>query len=188
MDQIYTKELLEVRLKKAFNKKGFDCGARPFKVYCWYVLSICLFRSGLLPFSNIMVIILRLFGAKIGIDVRIKPGIFIRYPWKLSIDDHSWLADCYIDNLDWIVIGKNVCVSQQAMLQTGNHNYKLASFDLFTKPIHLSNGVWIGARAVVCPGIKAFSHSILTTGAVAIQNLEAYGIYQGNPAVKIRTR
>ena len=146
------------------------------------------FRSGLVPVSTILVFILRLFGAKIGKEVRIKPYIYIHYPWKLTIGDYSWLAECRIENLADVSIGKNVCVSQNAMLLTGNHNYKKVDFDLITKPIILEDGVWIGANATVCPGVIAASHSVLTVGAVATKNLDAYAIYQGNPAVKIKDR
>lgn len=176
------------QLRKAFKKPGFDVGASPLKVMCWYMTSLLLFRSGILPFSNMLVYILKIFGASIGKDVRIKPGVHIRYPWKFTMGDHSWLADSYIDNLDQVTIGKNVCISQQAMLLTGNHNYKLASFDLMTRPIYIEDGVWIGAKCLVSPGVYACSHSILTAGSTAVKNMEAYGIYQGNPAVKTRQR
>lgn len=176
------------RLHKAFTKSGFEVGANAYKVSCWYLVSTLFFRSGLIPFSNVLVELLRLFGANIGKDVRIKPGIHIRYPWKLNIGDHSWLADCYIDNLDHVTIGKNVCVSQQAMLLTGNHNYKLATFDLITRPIVLGDGVWIGAKSLVLPGVSAFSHSVLTAGSTAVKTMDAYTIYQGNPAIKTRDR
>ncbi|GGE44480.1 hypothetical protein GCM10011413_08270 [Pedobacter psychrotolerans] len=135
-----------------------------------------------------LVFFLRAFGAKIGKDVRIKPGIQIKYPWKLEVGDYSWLADCYIENLDWVKIGNHCCISQQAMLMTGNHNYKKISFDLMTSPIILEDGAWVGARASVCPGVKFYTHSILSMGSVAIGDLAAYSIYQGNPAVKIRDR
>ena len=74
------------------------------------------------------------------------------------------------------------------MLLTGNHNYKTINFDLITKPILLEDGVWIGARAIVCPGITAKSHAILTAGAIATKDLEPYSIYQGNQAVKVKDR
>jgi putative colanic acid biosynthesis acetyltransferase WcaF len=176
------------RLRINFDKGTYDPGASSLKIYCWYLVSMTIFRSGLIPFSVILVFLLRLFGAKIGKSVRIKPYIHIRYPWKLSVGDYSWLADCYIDNIEKITIGSNVCVSQHAMLQTGNHNYKTVTFNLITKPIILEDGVWISARAVVCPGVIAFSHAVLSVGAIAKQDLEAYYIYQGNPAEKVRKR
>jgi putative colanic acid biosynthesis acetyltransferase WcaF len=175
-------------LKKDFDKGSFQVGASLLKVYSWYAVSTLLFKSGVLPFSSVMVGILRAFGARIGKDVRIKPGIHIRYPWKLVLGDHSWLADCYIDNLDFVTIGKNACISQQAMLMTGNHDYKSATFDLITGPIIIEDGVWLGAKSLISPGVCAGSHSVLTAGSTAIKNLEPFAIYQGNPAIKIRVR
>ncbi len=178
----------ETQLRKDFDTKGFDRGASSLKIFCWYFTSIFFFRSGIIPFSSILVLILKIFGAKIGSNVRIKPFIYIYYPWKLTIDDNSWLAECRIENLDQVHIGKNVCVSQKAMLLTGNHNYKTVNFDLITQPIVLEDGVWIGANAVVCPGVRAFSHAVLTVGSIATKDLSAYSIYQGNPAMKIKDR
>ena len=99
------------------------------------------------------------------------------------IGEHVW-----IDNLVPVSLGANCCISQGAMLLTGNHNYKKSTFDLITGEIHLEDGVWIGAKAVVCPGVICRSHSLLTVGSVATSSLEAYCIYQGNPAQKIRDR
>ena len=178
----------EVELKKDFDTKDFKIGASKFKLFCWYFTNIFLFQSGLIPASNVLVFILRLFGAKIGKEVRIKPCIFVRYPWKLEVGDYTWLADCYIDNLDWVRIGKNCCISQKAVLITGNHDYKKSSFDLIVKPIILEKGSWVGASAKVCPGITLSEHSILTLGAVATKDLEPYTIYQGNPAVAVKKR
>lgn len=180
--------MVHTTLTKNFDKKAFRIGAPAVKVYCWYLIDVVCFKSGLIPFSTILVGILRLFGAQIGKDVRIKPGIHIRYPWKLQLGDHSWLADCYIENLDMVIIGKHVCISQQAMLMTGNHDYKSRTFDLITKPIIIEDGVWIGAKSLVAPGVRVATHAVLTAGSTAVRNLDAYVIYQGNPALRQRTR
>jgi putative colanic acid biosynthesis acetyltransferase WcaF len=74
------------------------------------------------------------------------------------------------------------------LLLTGNHNYKTTSFDLTIAEIILEDGVWIGAKSIVCPGITCKTHSVLSVGSVATKTLEAYSIYQGNPAVKIKDR
>lgn len=180
--------MLKTQLKKKFDKNGFHTGASTFKMFIWYFTNVLFIRSGIIPSSSIIVGILKLFGAKIGTDVRIKPGIYIHHPWKLEVGNHSWLAECRIENLAPVIIGENVCVSQQAMLLTGNHNYKSVNFDLITKPIVLEEGSWIGANATVCPGITVKSHAVLTVGSIATKDLEAYSIYQGNPAVKVKGR
>ncbi|MGN6639057.1 MAG: colanic acid biosynthesis acetyltransferase WcaF, partial [Mucilaginibacter sp.] len=87
-----------------------------------------------------------------------------------------------------ITIGSHVCISQGATLLTGSHNYKKSSFDLITAGITLEDGVWIGAGAMVNLGITVGSHAVLTSGSIATKDLDPYSIYQGNPAVKVRSR
>jgi putative colanic acid biosynthesis acetyltransferase WcaF len=107
----------------------------------------------------------------------------------LEIGDFSWIGeDVWIDNLTAVSIGSNVCISQGAMLLTGNHNYKKETFDLMINKIILEDGVWVGAKAVVCPGVTCKSHAVLVVGSVATSDLKAYSINQGNPAILVRER
>ena len=144
----------------------------------------------MLPFpSYFKVKLLKLFGAKVGKNVVIKPDVHIKYPWFLEIGDYCWIGEgIWIDNLANIKLGDNVVLSQGAYLLTGSHDYKKEVFDLMLGEIVLEDGVWIGAKATVCPGVTCHSHSVLATGSIATKDLEAYGIYQGNPAVKKRER
>ena len=133
--------------------------------------------------------ILRLFGAHIGKGVVIKPHVTIKYPWNLYVGNHVWIGEnAWIDNLAKVTIKDNACLSQGAMLLCGNHNYKKSAFDLIIGEIILEEGVWIGAKCTVCPGVKCGSHALLTVGSIATSPLESYSIYQGNPAVKIKDR
>lgn len=183
-----TEKLLKTQLHKNFDTGNFKIGAPILKQVLWYFTDVIFFKSRFMPVSSVLVALLRLFGSRIGKEVRIKPGIHIKYPWKLEIGDYSWLADCYIDNLDQVKIGKNCCISQQAVLITGNHNYSRTNFDLMTGPIVLEDGAWIGAAATVGPDVTLHSHAVLTMGSVANKNLLSYSIYQGNPAVKVKDR
>jgi len=133
--------------------------------------------------------LLRLFGAKVGVGVTIKPSVNVKYPWLLEIGNHVWIGEeVWIDNLTTVKIGNNCCLSQGAMLLTGSHNYKLDTFDLIVSKIELKDSVWIGAQAVVCPGVTCFENSVLSVASVATKNLEAGMIYQGNPAEIKRKR
>jgi len=159
------------------------------KRFFWYFFNVFFLINPWNPFGGLKKFILRLFGAKIGKGVVIKPNVNVKYPWKLEIGDYVWIGEnVWIDNLAKVKIGSNCCISQGALLLCGNHNYKKSTFDLIVGEIHLEEGVWIGAKAVVTPRIFCYSHAILTAGSVATTNLEAYGIYQGNPAVQIRKR
>ena len=133
--------------------------------------------------------LLRLFGAKSGAQVLIKPKVNIKYPWLFEIGDHAWIGEkVWIDNLVQVSIGSHACISQGALLLTGNHNYKKSSFDLITGQIFIEDGAWVGAKAVICPGVRVSTHSIVTVGSVLTKSSSAYGIYQGNPAIKIKER
>jgi len=174
---------------KSFENNNYNAKAGFLKKFIWYYFNIIFLKSSGLLIYKLRISILSLFGAKLGTGIVLKPSISIKYPWLLSIGDHSWIGEnVWIDNLVQVTIGNNVCISQGALLLTGNHNYKKSSFDLITGEIVLEDGVWIGAKAIVCPGVKCGSHSILTVGSVATKDLEPYGIYQGNPAVLIRKR
>lgn len=160
-----------------------------FKRASWYCVSLLIFDNGLFPSSGLKRFVLRMFGATIGQNVVLKPGIQIKYPWFLTIGDHSWIGEnVWIDNLAAVIIKNDVCVSQGVLLLTGNHDYSSHSFDLFIKPITLEAGVWIGAKAIVCPGVVAHKNSILQAGGVAVSDLEPDTIYAGNPAVNLKLR
>ncbi len=155
----------------------------------WYIINALFINSYLLIPSSIKKSLLKLFGAKVGKNVTMKPNINIKYPWNLEIGDNVWLGEeLWIDSLGKVKIGDNCCLSQGAMLLSGNHDYKKPSFDLIVKDIILEEGVWIGAKSVVCGGVTCYSHSVLSVNSVATKSLDAYGIYQGNPAQLIRQR
>ena len=159
------------------------------KKLLWYFTNALCFNT-FLPFpSPLKVQILKLFGAKVGAAVVIKPSVNIKYPWFLEIGDHCWIGEgVWIDNLAKVIIGNHVILSQGAFLLTGSHDYKKVSFDLMLGEITLEDGVWIGAKAIVCPNVRCNSHSVLAVGAIAIKDLEAFTIYQGNPAQAKRER
>ena len=130
-----------------------------------------------------------MFGCSLGKGVVIKPNVNIKYPWKLSLGNYVWIGErVWIDNLDNVMIGNHVCISQGAMLICGSHNYKQKSFDLITKEITLNDGVWIGAKSIILPGVVAESHAILSAGSVISKNLESFTVYKGNPAEKFGSR
>jgi putative colanic acid biosynthesis acetyltransferase WcaF len=155
----------------------------------WYFINIVFFLNPVNPFCNVKIFLLRLFGAKVGKGTIIKPSVNIKYPWKLIIGNHVWIGEkVWIDNLAQVIIGDNCCISQGALLLTGNHNYKKTSFDLITGSIYLEEGVWIGAMSIVTLNTKCLSHSVLSAGSLLSSDMEAYSIYRGNPAVKIKER
>ncbi len=172
-----------------YDNSWYNAGKNFLIIGLWYLVNEVIFRSGFFPNSSLKCVLLRLFGAHVGKGVVIKPHVNIKYPWRLRIGNYCWIGEeVWIDNLANVTLGNNVCLSQGAMLLTGNHNYKKITFDLMVQSIELHDGVWIGAKTIVCPGVICHSHAVLTVGSVATQNLEAFGIYSGVPAIKIKER
>ena len=173
----------------SYNNDWYDPGGSPIKIRIWYLVNALFFINPLNPFVWLKVWLLRVFGAQVGVGVVIKPGVNIKYPWRLTIADHAWIGEkVWIDNLADVSIGANSCISQGAMLLTGNHDFSKTSFDLILGSIVIEDGAWIGAKSVVTPGVTCGSHSVLTVCSVATKDLDAYSIYQGNPAKFIRKR
>ena len=172
-----------------FDNSWYDPG-RPLVIRAlWYLLNALFLKSHLNPSSGLKLFLMKLFGAKVGKGVVVKPGINIKYPWNLEIGDSTWIGEsAWLDSLAKITISNNVCISQGVYLCTGNHDYAKESFDLILKPIDIEDGVWLGARAVVCPGVALRSHSVVAAGSVVTDDTEAYTVYQGNPAKPIRKR
>lgn len=179
---------MEVKLV-AFDGSDFNKDAGFLKTTLWYFVNALIVRASWNPFMGIKVALLRMFGARIGKGLVIKNNVIIKSPWNLVVGDDCWLGEgCWIDNLDKVFIGNNVCISQGAMLLTGNHDYTISSMPYRNAAIRVEDGAWIGAKTVVCPGVMVHGNSILTVGSVATKDMEENGIYQGNPAVKMRER
>jgi putative colanic acid biosynthesis acetyltransferase WcaF len=171
-----------------FNNQSFNVGASRIKMMVWYLCNQLFFRS-MIHSYQLKIFLLKIFGAQVGHNVIIKPHVNIKYPWKLIIGNDVWIGESvWIDNLDVVQIGNNVCISQGAFLLTGNHNYKKSSFDLMIGNIILEDGVWIGAKSIVGPNVICKSHSVLSVMSFANKNLEPYKIYRGNPAEIIKDR
>lgn len=172
-----------------YDNSWFNPGGSSFIRLLWYFCNVLFIKNGWNPSSGIKVHVLRAFGAKIGKGVVIKPCVNVKYPWNLEVGDYTWIGEnVWIDNLVKVRIGSNVCISQGALLLCGNHNYKKPTFDLMVGEITLEDGAWVGAKSTVCPGVTLHSHAVLTVNSVATKDCEAYGVYQGCPAVLVKER
>ncbi len=164
-------------------------GATLLRQLLWYFIGSPLFSSYWLPFTGFKVWILRRFGAEIGQQVTIKPGVKIKFPWRLTVGDYVWIGEnAWLDNVAPITIESHVCLSQEVYLCTGNHDYRDRNFKLIPAPIHIEQGSWIAARAVVGPGVTVGSGAVLALASVTGRSLQPMTIYAGNPAQQVKKR
>lgn len=155
----------------------------------WFFMGQPLLRASWIPSSSLRVSLLRLFGARIGRGVVIKPSVSVKYPWHLSVGDQCWIGErAWIDNLTSVSIESNVCISQGAYLCTGNHDWSDPAFGLRIAPIHLSEGSWAGARCILAPGVRLGRCAVASAGAVITGDVPDFAIYAGNPARFVKRR
>ena len=130
-----------------------------------------------------------MFGAQVGKGVIIKNEVRIKAPWNLKIGDNCWIGEnVWIDNLDKVFIGNDVCISQGAMLLTGNHDYTLSDMPYRNAPILIRDGAWVGAQTTVCPGVTIYRYAILTVGSVATKDFGGKRDLPRQSCCQIRTR
>jgi putative colanic acid biosynthesis acetyltransferase WcaF len=173
---------------KGYSAPHFSRG-RPAAVEALWMLLQWLLVSSWLPGSSHRRVLLRLFGARVGCGVVIKPGVRVKFPWRLSIGCHSWIGeDVWIDNLADVSIGANCCLSQGAYICTGSHDWSRRSFDLVTKPVVVRDSAWIAARAVVGPGVTIGEGAVLGLASMATEDLTDWTVYLGVPSLPICQR
>ncbi|MDG5798761.1 WcaF family extracellular polysaccharide biosynthesis acetyltransferase [Marinilabiliaceae bacterium ANBcel2] len=173
------------RYNNSWYKPGRNVAVRSM----WFITNALFFINPLNPSSSLKVFLMRLFGAKIGKGVVIKPGVNIKYPWNIVIGNYTWIGEnVWIDSLATVSTGSNCCISQGAIVVTGNHNYNDKHFGLMVKPVIIEDGAWLGAKSVVAPGVTVATHSVLALNSVAMRSTKPYTIYRGNPAIEVKKR
>lgn len=166
-----------------FDNSGYAPGRSLLVRALWYMVSAVVFESPFFPVSGIKATVLRWFGARVGVGLVIKPGVRIKYPWRLTVGDHCWIGqDAWIDSLADVVLGSHVCISQQAYVCTGSHDHRRDTFDLIARPIIIRSGSWIGSRALLLPGVTVGPNAVVGAGSVVSADVPAAAIVVGNPA------
>lgn len=138
-------------------------------------------HSGL--FNRWRILLLRLFGAKIGAHCVVKSSCEIWQPWKLTIGDYVALSEhviCY--SVDQISIGNQTTISREAFLCCASHDVTSPIMELTYAPITIGTNAWIAGRAVVLPGRQVGDGAVVAAGAVVVNDVEPWTIVGGNPA------
>jgi putative colanic acid biosynthesis acetyltransferase WcaF len=165
-----------VRDLASFSKTGYDKGRPKWIQTAWFAAMNLVFSPWWVP-PKLRVTILRAFGATIGDNVLIRHRVRVLWPWKLRIGDNSWIGEgAWLLNLEFIDIGNDVCISQEAMLCAGGHDHYAAGFDFLNGPITIHDGAWVAARAIVLAGTVLGIDSVVGAGAVAARDVPSNGV------------
>lgn len=162
--------------------KGYRGRSAAFVQLWWLVQSILVHPSPQV-FYGWRRFLWRLFGAKIGRGVLIRPSVRVTYPWKIEIGDHCQIGDrAELYSLGPIKIGHNSVISQDTYLCTGTHDHNDPSFPLVIDKITVEDEVWIAAGCFVLPGVTVGRGAIVGVRSVVFNDVPAGWIVAGNPA------
>jgi len=132
----------------------------------------------------------RCLGVEVAAEVFISPRAQIScFLDRVRIGEGS-LIGCGAELYAWerIEIGRRVLISQGAKLLTGTHDYNSPSFNGLARPIRIGDYAWVGAYALVLPGVDIGEGAIVGAGAVVSREVPPYAIVAGNPAQIIGER
>ena len=141
------------------------------------------------PLNPWRLLVLRVFGTHISGVPFVHSRARIQIPWKLRLAHRACLGDrANAYTLGEISIGEGATIAQEAYLCTGTHDFSSLALPLQTTPIFVGKDVFVGARALVMPGIRIGDRAIIGAGAVVTKNVAPNAIVAGNPAKIIGTR
>jgi len=178
-----------VRLDHFNPSIGLNRGVKKTTEIIWYFFKVFFFLTAI-PFpQKLKKFILKLFGAKIGTGLVIKPRVNIHMPWKLEIGNNVWIGEeVFLLNFEKLQIGNNVCISQRSFLCGGNHSYKETAMPYKNGPITLKDGVWVGACVFIGPNVTVGVDTVIAACSVVSADLKENAVYKGSPAIFIKTR
>ncbi|WP_410499877.1 sugar O-acetyltransferase [Chitinibacter sp. S2-10] len=116
--------------------------------------------------------------------LRITGGQLIRIGRKVFINQNVEIAAAAP-----ITIGHHTLISPNVQIQTATHPVdptERQRWAFWAKPITIGANVWIGANAIICPGVTIGDHSVIGAGSVVSRDIPACSLAVGNPAQVVR--
>jgi putative colanic acid biosynthesis acetyltransferase WcaF len=171
--------LIDLRL---YDQSWFDRGKPGWFILLWWLVQAIAFPLSLHNAHGFRCWLLRLFGAKIGKGVLIRPTARFTYPWKVEIGDYSWIGDdVVLYSLDRITIGTQCVISQKCYLCTGSHDFRDVAFNLVTAPILVGNGAWIAADCFIGCGVKIGANAAIGARSSVFSDIPEQQVAWGTP-------
>jgi putative colanic acid biosynthesis acetyltransferase WcaF len=171
--------LVDLRM---YDRSKFDRGRPGWVILLWWLVQAIAFPLTPHPVNGLRRWLLRLFGAKIGCGVIIRPTARFTYPWKIEIGDYSWIGDdVVLYSLDRIAIGKHCVISQKSYLCTGSHDPQDPAFGLIAASVIINHGVWIATDCFVGPGVEIGANALIGARSSVFKNMPADFVCMGTP-------
>lgn len=176
-------DLSKFRLPERFRGRS-----APF-VQLWWFVDATLFRTSPQFAYRFRRFLLRLFGARIGSGVLVRPTCRITYPWKVSVGENSWVGDdVVLYSLGDIRIGANSVISQRSYVCAADHDYRHSDFPIRARPIVVGDGVWVAADVFLGPGVTVGDGAVVGARSSVFSDLPSNMICTGSPCEPKKVR
>ncbi|WP_425102267.1 putative colanic acid biosynthesis acetyltransferase [Tropicibacter sp. S64] len=161
--------------------EGFR-GRSGLTVQLWWIVQAVLIGLSPQPLYGWRAWLWRLFGAKVGRGVKIRPSARVTYPWKVTLGDHVWIGDrAELYSLERIEIGDNACISQDCYLCTGSHDHRSLDFRYDCKPVRIGAEAWLAAGCFVAPGVTVGEGTVIGARSLVLKDVPGGRLCAGNP-------
>jgi len=160
--------------------------------FCNYYLDIklyFLYWVGYLPFHSLRNFFYRLAGIKIGKGSAIHMRARFFQPRNIEIGQDTIIGDgCFLDGRAPLKIGSHVAIASQVLIYNSEHDIHSSDFQPIEEPVEIGDYCFIGARAIILPGVKIGLGAVIASGAVVTKDVSSKTIVAGVPAKEIGKR
>lgn len=168
--------------------EGFR-GRSAVVVQLWWLVQATLFRWSPQFMYGWRRWLLRLFGARVGKKVLVRPSVKVTYPWKLTVGNYTWIGDdVVLYSLGEIEIGNHAVVSQRSYLCAASHDYTRADFPIYDKKIYINSHAWLATDVFVAPGVTIGEGAVVGARSSVFHDLPPKMVCIGSPAKPIKPR
>lgn len=144
---------------------------------------------GYAPFHRFRLFCYRLAGIKIGLDSTIHMWARFYQPKNISIGEDTIIGDhVFLDGRASLAIGSHVAIASQVLIYNSQHDIDAWDFKPTEAPVVIGDYCFVGARAIILPGVKIGKGAIVGAGAVVTKDVAPMSFVGGVPAKKIRQR
>ncbi len=136
----------------------------------------------------------KLLFARLGGFAWIQPGVMFVQANRLRVGAHFGVnTGSYLNAIGGLTIGDYVLIGSNVTISTGRHPTDGRMPPVFARPslpgpIVIEDDVWIGAGAVIMPGVRLRRGTVVGANSVVTKDTDEYAVVVGAPARTVRTR
>ena len=128
--------------------------------------------------------------AHVGAGSVIRPPFFCDYGFNIRLGDGVFLNfNCIILDVVEVSIGDRTQIGPAVQIYTADHPRDAATRRTgveFGRPVRIGTDVWVGGGAILCPGVRIGSRSVIGAGSVVTRDIPDGVFAAGNPCRVIR--